>query len=167
MSAMVAVSPRLTFDDASDTAPPSATAKRPCDCSVRVASSCSEPLALSTAPASMRIVPVVLSIALPRSTLASAPPDRRTSAPPASVLIGVGVVPALPLPVNTLPPRTSMLPVAESSNSAADRAPAALLATTMSLAFVVMRTPSLSTLRCPPSSRLPPSADNAPPSSCR
>ena len=167
MPATPATSPRLTFDDASDTAPPSATASRPCDCIERVASSSSEPPALSVAPLSMRIEPLTPAVA-PRSTWACAPADTRNSAPSPSALIEVAVLPeAVPAPDRTLPLRTSMLSFADSSNSGAASAPAALFATTICWAWVAMRTPSPSALRSPPSSRLPPSADKALPSSCK
>ena len=162
------VSPKLTCDEASDTSPPCPTTKRPCDRVVCVASSSSERPAFSVAPSAMRISPRLLSTAAPRSTVACAPLDKRNSAPPASAARVVApLAGTLLLPVSTAPLRTSMLSVAVSSNSGTFTSPAALLATTIWLAPVVICSTAPTRLRCPPSSKLPPSPDSAWPSSCR
>ena len=74
---------------------------------------------------------------------------------------------ALLLAVRTLPARTSMLCVAASISSGSTTAPAEEFATRSSLALVAMPMPVSVSVRVPPSSTLPFSADSEAPAICR
>ncbi len=151
------VSPRLSEPETSDSPPPAPTDSTPLDVVVRVASSASEPEALSVAPASTVIVPCDES-AVARLTWSRPEFAARTMAPDAApgppTLKSCETEGRAPAPSTTLPARTVMLSVAARITSGAFSSWPALLATTMSLAWGVTTRPPAPVLRTPPIRRL-------------